>query len=178
MTALGLAALLLAAAPAGAAGKAYADLRPLIGTWDMQKDCPDGKQSLIVTFVETKVRVEGRIADAAAPEREMGTFTVEYNGSEGHYRTSTMLPDNPVLKNLGLTPLPGAMVVSTDEDDAESIGHDYINISSVVGPFTAATTVKLRRGGKATFVFKNESPRGKSACRGSGRKRRPAKAGR
>lgn len=164
------AVLLAAAAPARAAGKAYADLRPLIGTWDVLKDCPDGKQKLLITFAETKTRVDGRIADGADPAKELGTFAVEYNGSEGHYKTATMLPGNEVLKSLNLLPLPGALVVSDDEDDPDSKGRDYVSISSVVGPLKTAATVKLRAHGTATFVFKSESPMGKTACRGSGKK--------
>lgn len=169
------AAALAAAVPARAAGKAYAELRPLIGAWDVLKDCPEGKDRLLITFVETKARVEGRIETAGGAAKELGTFAVEYNGSEGHYKTATMLPDNPVLKSLNLLPLPGTLVVSDDEDDPASKGRDYVSISSVVGPLKTSATVKLRPHGKATFVFKSESPMGKTACRGSGTKLRPAK---
>ncbi len=174
--ALPLAAVLLAsAAPAGAAGKAYDDIRPLFGTWDVQRDCPDVKDRLVFVFTEEKDHVTGRILDAADPAKELGRFDIVYNGSEGHYKYALSWPENATFKGLGVDPVPGSLVVSDDTADEDSPGRDYFSFGSVTGPLKALATVKLRgsRRNKGTFTFKGESGGGRSACRGAGAKRKP-----
>lgn len=166
-----LAALLLAApAPARAAGKAYADLKPLIGTWRMDESCPEGKKTYFVTFAETDARVEGRIADAS--KREVGTFVVDAEAARGRYRTATMMPMPAPLDKFLPSPIEGTIRVSSDPDDPDSKGRDLLSFAwrGAMNLVTASTTMKLRGKGRATFVFKGEAPTGTTACRGSGRR--------
>lgn len=69
------------------------------------------------------------------------------------------------------------MNVSTeDEDDEDSLPHNYITSTSKVSMLSSLLTIRLRsKYKKATFIFNTESPLGKQTCRGSGVKRPSAK---
>ena len=116
-----------------------------------------------------------RVPRPAKPEASWGKADIVSTGEEDHYRVVTTLPNNPILKTLRMTSVAGSLVVSTDEEEEDSLPNNYITSSSKVSVLTSLLTIRLRaKYKKATFIFNVESPLGKQTCRGSGVKQ-PAK---
>lgn len=162
--------------PARAEGDEYAAVKPLLGTWLVDRDCKVYKDKVLVVFKRLPKSVLVEFRDPKKPEASWGKADIVSAGEEDRYRVLTTLPGNPILKGLGVKSVSGSMVVSDDADEPEGPGKDYITVSSRVSVLTSLLTIKLRDGyKKATFIFKTDSPLGSQQCRGSGAKKPAAK---
>jgi hypothetical protein len=172
-----IAALLLSPAlRAEAARDPYASLKPLVGSWLVEKDCVTDKESFLAVFTRRPRSMHFEFFDPRRPEESIGAGDIVSAGVPDHYRLSVRLPGNPVLKALRLDALPGSLVVSDDADDPDSPGKDYLTASAEASLLKSQTIVKLRdRKRKASFIFKDETPLGKDQCRGTGVKRKSAR---
>ena len=172
-----LAALLLLPLSARAAEDQYASLKPLMGTWLVDRDCRVYRDKVLVVFSRLPKTVLVEFRSPGKSEASFGKADIVATGEEDHYRAVTVLPGNPVLKALGISSVGGSVTVSTEDDDEEdSLPHNYITSSSKVSVLTSLLTIRLRsKYKKATFIFNTESPLGKQTCRGSGVKRPAAK---
>lgn len=166
---------LLLLAPARAEGDDYAAVKPLIGSWLVDRDCKVYKDKVLVIFTRQAKSVHVDLRDPRKPEASWGTADIVSQGEEDRYRVVTVLPNDRITKSLGIKAIPGSMVVSDDEDEPEGPGKDYITVSSRISVLTGLLTIKLRENyKKATFIFKADSPLGSQLCRGAGTKQ-PAK---
>lgn len=171
------AALLLAlsAPPARAARDVYADLRPLVGTWVVDRSCGPARDRVIVRVARQSGDYFAEFLDPRDETTRLGTASIlPIAGQEDRFRLGVRLANNAVLKALGLDVLPATLVFSDDPDDEESGKKDYLSVSSTVGPLNSLTTVKLRGGGRATYLFKAETPMSQDRCRGTAVKRKEA----
>lgn len=167
--------LLVLTPPLARAEDDYASLKPLLGTWLADRDCRVYKDKVLVVFKRLPKTVLVEFRDPAKPEASWGKADIVSTGEEDHYRVVTTLPNNPILKTLRMTSVAGSLVVSTDEEEEDSLPNNYITSSSKVSVLTSLLTIRLRaKYKKATFIFNVESPLGKQTCRGSGVKQ-PAK---
>jgi len=169
---IALAALVLCLSSAvRAEGDAYAAIKPLIGSWLVDRDCKVYKDKVLVAFTKGPKAVVAEFRDPKKPAVSWGKADIVPLGEEDRYRVLTVLPNNPMLKTMGVKSITGTMVVSDDADEPEGPGKDYITVSSRVSMLTSLLTIKLRDGYKtATFIFKTESPLGAQTCRGAGKK--------
>ena len=171
-----LAALLLAKS-ARAVRDPFAELKPLVGSWLIDKDCVVNREKILAVVSRQPHSMHIEFFNPSAPGARIGTGDITSNGVEDHFRVSVQLPDNPILKQMGLTELPGSLVVSDDAENQDSSGKDSMTCSLAVSVFNSQTTAKFRdRFRKATFVFKDESPLGKDQCRGTAVKQKDAKS--
>ena len=170
---LALAALLLSSG-ARASRDPYASLKPLAGTWLVDEDCVVNREKILAVFSRQPHSMHVEFFKPAAPSVRIGTADITAGGSKDHYRVSVVLPDNPILKTLGLKALPGTLVMS-DDGDEDNPGKNYMTCSLAVSVFNSQTTGKLRDHGRsATFIFKDETPLGKDQCRGTAVKQKAA----
>ena len=161
-------------APARAAKDEFADLKPLIGSWLVDKQCGADKDRLLVVFTRHPKYIHMTFANPLRPEAVLGSANLFAHGVPGHFHSDVALPNNPVLKALGAESLPGNLVVSDDPDVPDGPGKDYLTCSASVGPFSSLTTIKLRDNyRKATFIFTDESPMSRDRCTGTGVKQKP-----
>ncbi|MBI2386964.1 MAG: hypothetical protein HYV14_13310 [Elusimicrobia bacterium] len=174
---LWLAALLLLPLSARAAEDQYASLKPLMGTWLVDRDCRIYRDKVLVVFSRLPKTVLVEFRSPGKSEASFGKADIVATGEEDHYRAVTVLPGNPVLKALGISSVSGSVNVSTEEeDDEDSLPNNYITSSSKVSVLSSLLTIRLReKYKKGTFIFNVESPMGKQTCRGSGVKRPAAK---
>lgn len=174
---LWLAALLLSPLPVRAAEDQYAALKPLLGTWLVDRDCRVYRDKVLAVFTRQPKSVLVEFRSPGKTEALWGKADIVATGEEDHYRAVTVLPGNPVLKTLGISSVSGSVNVSTeDEDDEDSLPHNYITSSSKVSMLSSLLTIRLReKYRKGTFIFNVDSPLGKQTCRGSGVKRPAAK---
>jgi len=174
---LWLAAFLLLPLSARAAEDQYASLKPLMGTWLVDRDCRVYKDKVLVVFSRQPKSVLVEFRSPGKTEALWGKADIVATEEEDHYRAVTVLPGNPVLKALGISSVSGSVTVSTeDEDDEDSLPHNYITSSSKVSMLSSLLTIRLRsKYKKGTFIFNVDSPLGKQTCRGSGVKRPAAK---
>lgn len=168
-----LAALLLAGS-ARAARDPFASLKPLIGTWLVDKDCVVNREKILAVFSRQPHSMHVEFFNPRNPGVRIGTADITSGGVEDHYRISVALPNNPVLDTLQIHSLPGSLVMS-DDGDEENPGKNYMTCSLAVSVFNSQTTGKLRDHGRtATFIFKDETPLGKDQCRGTAVKQKAA----
>ncbi len=168
--------LLPLALPARAEGDDSASLKPLLGTWLVNRDCRVYKDKVLVVFTRLPKTVLVEFRDPKKPAASWGKADIVSAGEEDHYRVVTVLPNNPVLKTMGIKSVPGSLVVSDDESEPDGPGKDYLTCSSRVSVLTSLLTIKLRdKYKKATFLFKVDSPLGSRTCRGAGVKQPAAK---
>jgi hypothetical protein len=164
--------LLLLPAPAFAAKAAdpYSSLKPLIGTWLVDRECKAVKDKLLVEFVRLSGSVLAEFRNPTTQAR-VGRADIFAERAKDHFRIVTTLPDNPVLKALNMDSVTGSLVVSDDPDEPDGPGKDYLTSSTKISMLTALATVKLRSHyKKATFLFTTDSPLGKEQCRGTASK--------
>src|SRR5471032_1082905 len=100
-----------------AAADPYAALKPLIGTWLVDKDCVVSREKMLVVIMRQPKQVFVAFRNPIHPDAVLGTASITYNGVGDHYRVSAQMADNPILKSPGLRALPGSLVVSDDADD-------------------------------------------------------------
>jgi hypothetical protein len=169
---------LLLAGAARAARDPFADLKPLAGSWLIDKDCVVNREKTLAVFTKQPHSIHGELFDPARPNVRLGTVDITSNGVEDHYQLVVKVPDNPILKTLGIASIPGTLVISDDTGDPDSPGKDYLSFNLAVSVFNSQTTAKLRSHyKKATFIFKDETPMGKDQCRGTAVKQKaPAPA--
>jgi hypothetical protein len=167
--------LVLTAPVARAAEDQYASLKPLMGTWIVDRDCRGMKDRFNVVIKRLPKTVVANFSSLKTPPTDMGRADIVSAGEEDHYRVVTALPNNPVLKALNVKSIGGSLTVSSDESEEDALPNNYITVSSKVSVLTSLVTIKLRdKYKKATFLFSTESPMGKETCRGSAAKQ-PAK---
>jgi hypothetical protein len=164
-------ALLLLPAPSFAAqADPYSSLKPLTGTWLVDRECKAVKDKLLVEFVRLSSSVLAEFRNPQTNAR-IGRADIFAEKAKDHFRIVTTLPDNPVLKALNMDSVTGSLVVSDDPDEPDGPGKDYLTSSTKISMLTALATVKLRSHyKKATFLFTTESPLGKEQCRGTAAK--------
>lgn len=154
---LGLAAiaflLLSSALPARAAEDKYAALKPLLGTWFVDRQCGRVQDRLLVVFRRLPKTVLGEFYDAKDPKVSIGRADIVSAGEDDRYRVVIALPNNPVLKALNLRSLAGSMVVSDDPDEPDGPGKDYITRSSRVSVLTSLVTIKSIISSWPTMTF-------------------------
>ncbi|MFI5345807.1 MAG: hypothetical protein ACHQ51_05480 [Elusimicrobiota bacterium] len=168
-----LALLCAAVSPARAAKDEFAELKPLLGSWLVDKECGTNKERLLVVFTRHPKYIHMEFSNPLRPDTALGSADLFAHGVPGHFHSNVALPDNPVLKSIGATSLPRNLVVSDDPDEPEGPGKDYLTCSASVGPFSSLMTIKLRdKYRKATFIFTDESPISRDRCRGSGVKQK------
>lgn len=168
--------LLSPAVSARAADDSYAALKPLLGTWLVDRDCRVLKDRVLVVVKRLPKTVLVEFRDPKKPASSWGKADIVTAGEEDHYRVFTAMPDHPLTKALGVKSIQGSMGVSDDEDEPDGPGKDYITVSSRVSALSSMLTIKLRDNyKKATFLFKAESPLGGQTCRGVGVKQPAAK---
>lgn len=166
---------LLLPASARAADDQYASLKPLLGSWLVDRDCRVYKDKVLVVFTRLPKTVLVEFRDPKKPAASWGRADIVATGEEDHYRMAASLPNNQVLKALNLKSVGGSVVVSTEEEEDE-LPNNYVTSSSRVSALTSLLTIKLRdRYRKATFLFKTDSPLGGQSCRGAGSKQPASK---
>lgn len=168
--------LLALVSPARAAKDEFADLKPLLGTWDVDKDCVVNRERIVAAFSRQPKEIFFEVLDPRDEKKRLWTADIVPNGGGGHFRVAVRMQDNPVLRALGLSVLPASLNVSDDTSDADSPGKDYITVGAEAGPLSSLTTIKLRPKGRATFLFTAKTPMSEDRCRGGGVKRKPAKS--
>ena len=163
-------ALVLLSPAARAAGDQYASLKPLLGTWIVDKTCGTYKDRVLVVIKRLPKTVVANFHDLKMTQN-LGRADIFSAGEDGRYNIVAALPDNEVLKAMGLKSIAGTLVVSDDDSDPEGPGKDYLTMSSRVSVLSNLLTIKLRENyKKATFILKTESPLGGQTCKGSGSK--------
>lgn len=150
----------------------FAAMKPLMGTWLVDRDCKVYKDKVLVVFKRLAKTVLVEFRDPKKPASRWGKADVVEVGEEDRFRVFTSVPGHPITKFLGSKPIQGTLTVADDEDEPEGPGKDYITVSSRVSVLSSLLTVKLRDNYKrATFIFKADSPLGSQQCRGAGVKR-------
>ena len=168
--------LLLLAAPVRAADP-FASLKPLTGTWLVDRDCKVFHDKIILVFSRLEKTVLVEFRSPKSPEKTWGKADIVYDGQEDHYFVFTSIPDNPITKSLGIDKIQGNLSVSDDPDEQGGPGHDYLTCSSNISAMTSLLAVKLKNHyKKATFTFNVNSPIGGQRCTGTGVKQPAAKA--
>lgn len=166
--------LLLSASPVHADD--FASLKPLLGSWLVDRDCRVYKDKVLVVFTRLPKTMLAEFRDPKKPESSWGKTDILFNGEEDHYRVLTTLPGNQILKTLRVGSVGGSLNVSTEEEDEDSLPNNYITSSSKVSVLSSLLTIRLRsKYKKATFIFNVETPMGKQTCKGSGVKQPAAK---
>lgn len=154
----------------------FAAMKPLMGTWLVDRDCGVYKDRVLVVFKRLTKTVLVEFRDPKKPSSSWGKADVVEVGQEDRFRVFTALPGHPIMKFMGNKPIQGTLTVADDEDEPEGPGKDHITVSSKVSVLSSLLTVKLRDNYKrATFIFKADSPLGSQQCRGSGVKQPAAK---
>lgn len=169
-----LLSLLCFAAPSRADD--YASLKPLLGSWLVDRDCVVYKDKVLVVFTKLSKTMLAEYKDPKKPEVSWGKTDIVSTGEEDHYRVVTAVPNDKALKTLRISSVGGSLNVTTKEEDEDSLPNNYITSSSKVSVLSSLLTVRLRsKYKKATFVFSVNSPLGKQQCRGTGVKQPAAK---
>lgn len=154
----------------------FAAMKPLMGTWLVDRDCRVYKDRVLVVFKRLPKTVLVEFRDPKKPSISWGKADVVEVGQEDRFRVFTALPGHPIMKFMGGKPIQGTLTVADDEDEPEGPGKDHITVSSKVSVLSSLLTVKLRDNYKrATFIFKADSPLGSQQCRGAGVKQPVAK---
>lgn len=153
-----------------AADDQYASLKPLLGTWLIDRNCGGAKDKFLVIFKRLPKTVVAQFRSPKNSEMNFGRADIVATSEEDHYRTVTALPNDPVLKALNVKSIAGNLVVSNDEEE-DDLPNNYITYSSRVSVISSLVTIRLRdHYRKATFLFNAESPLGKQTCRGTAAK--------
>jgi len=154
----------------------FASLKPLLGTWLVDRDCRTYKDKVLVVFTRLPKTMLAEFRDPKKPESSWGKTDIHFAGEEDHYRVVTTLPSNQVLKTLRIGSVGGSLNVSSEEEDEDSLPNNYITSSSKVSVLSSLLTIRLRsKYKKATFIFNVDSPMGKQTCKGAGVKQPAAK---
>lgn len=156
----------LAAVPASAAKEKddYAPLKPLIGKWDVARDCGGGyKDKIYVEIVRLRNAVRASYYDTPKKLKGLGKSEVFYYPNAERFKIFTYIPE--VMQFLGGQAIPGTIAVAGPEDEVPGLVTVNAHYSVVDGNLR----LKLKdKNTKATFTVSGKSPLGTMNCTGAG----------
>lgn len=155
----------LAAAPALAKEKDdYAPLKPLLGKWDVARECDRGyKDKIYVEIVRLNNAVRASYYDTPKKLKGLGKSEVFFYPAAERFKVFTYIPQ--VMQLLGGQPIPGTIAVAGSEAEVPGLVTANAHYSVVDGNLR----LKLKdKNTKATFTVNGKSPLGAMNCTGAG----------